>query len=89
MTSLRLPPVSRTASGVPCPSVSRWCFESALPRSTGVVRSPVMLASSIPADGWRRLWSPFLAHRCRASPAGHSARRPTTSRCELAASSSG
>ncbi|GAA3596215.1 hypothetical protein GCM10022295_91490 [Streptomyces osmaniensis] len=35
VTSLRLPPVSRTASGVPCPSVIKWCFEPARPRSTG------------------------------------------------------
>lgn len=35
VTSLRFPPVSRTASGVPCPSVIRWCFEPARPRSTG------------------------------------------------------
>lgn len=32
--SLRLPPV-RTASGVPCPSVIRWCFELAQLLSTG------------------------------------------------------
>jgi hypothetical protein len=41
VTSLRLPPVSRTASGVPCPSVMRWCFEPARPRSTG--EGPVWL----------------------------------------------
>jgi hypothetical protein len=35
VTSLRLPPVSRTASGVPRPSVIRWCFEPARPWSTG------------------------------------------------------
>ena len=31
VTSLRLPPVSRTASGVPCPSVIKWCFELPAP----------------------------------------------------------
>jgi hypothetical protein len=30
-----VPPVSRTASGVPCPSVIKWCLEPARPRSTG------------------------------------------------------
>ena len=36
MTSLRLPPVSDTASGVPWPSVSTWCFEPVGARSTGL-----------------------------------------------------
>lgn len=35
VTSLRLPPVRMTASGVPCPSVIRWCLDPARPRSTG------------------------------------------------------
>lgn len=35
VTSLWLPPVNRTASGVPCPSVITWYSEPARPRSTG------------------------------------------------------
>jgi hypothetical protein len=34
-TSLRMPPVSDTCSGMPCPSVIRWCFEPVRARSTG------------------------------------------------------
>lgn len=43
VTSLRLPPVRITASGVPWPSVIRWCFDPDRARSTGL--GPV--------------WSPF------------------------------
>lgn len=43
VTSLRLPPVRIRASGVPCPSVIRWCFDPVLPRSAklGPVRLPL------------------------------------------------
>jgi hypothetical protein len=34
--SLRLPPVSETASGVPRPQAIKWCFEPLLERSTGL-----------------------------------------------------
>jgi hypothetical protein len=40
VTSLRFPPVSDTASGMPCASVIRWCFEPVLARSTGL--APVL-----------------------------------------------
>src|SRR4051812_3891181 len=42
VTSLRLPPVSATASGMPVASTKRWCFEPVRERSTGdgPVRSP-------------------------------------------------
>ena len=36
VTSLRLPPVSSTASGTPPASVIRWCLEPSRPRSTGL-----------------------------------------------------
>lgn len=36
VTSLRCPPVSVIASGVPCVSVIRWCLEPGLRRSTGL-----------------------------------------------------
>ena len=36
VTSLRLPPVSDTASGMPCASVITWCFEPGRARSTGL-----------------------------------------------------
>ena len=35
VTSLRLPPVSVTASGMPLVSQIRWCLEPGRPRSTG------------------------------------------------------
>ena len=35
VTSLRLPPVSEIASGIPPESVSRWCLEPVRARSTG------------------------------------------------------
>ncbi|GIK76924.1 MAG: hypothetical protein BroJett022_06140 [Actinomycetes bacterium] len=35
VTSLRLPPVSETASGTPRESLSRWCLEPVRARSTG------------------------------------------------------
>jgi hypothetical protein len=35
VTSLRLPPVSVVASGMPCASTITWCLLLALPRSTG------------------------------------------------------
>ncbi len=47
MTSLRLPPVSETASGIPCASVIRWCFEPGRARSTGL--GPVLGRPSAPA----------------------------------------
>jgi hypothetical protein len=34
--SFRFPPVRETASGMPCASVIRWCFEPGLARSTGL-----------------------------------------------------
>ena len=36
VTSLRLPPVSDTASDMPWPSVKTWCFEPVRARSTGL-----------------------------------------------------
>src|SRR3954469_1896636 len=36
VTSLRLPPVSDTDSGMPAPSVRTWCFEPGRARSTGL-----------------------------------------------------
>jgi hypothetical protein len=36
VTSLQLPPVSVNASGIPVPSVIRWCLLPVLPRSTGL-----------------------------------------------------
>lgn len=36
VTSLRLPPVRVTASGMPVASVIRWCLLPVLPRSTGL-----------------------------------------------------
>ena len=47
--SLRLPPVSDTASGIPCASVIRWCFEPGRARSTGL--GPVLGRPSAPAHG--------------------------------------
>ena len=44
--SLRLPPVSDTASGMPCASVIRWCFEPGRARSTGL--GPVLGHPSVP-----------------------------------------
>lgn len=35
VTSLRLAPVRMTASGMPCPSVMRWCLEPGRARSVG------------------------------------------------------
>src|SRR5271156_1288796 len=36
VASLRFPPVSETASGIPCPSVITWSFEPVRARSTGL-----------------------------------------------------
>ena len=36
VTSLRLPPVRGTASGMPAASVIRWCLDPLRPRSTGL-----------------------------------------------------
>lgn len=36
VTSLRLPPVSVQANGIPVASVTRWCLLPVLPRSTGL-----------------------------------------------------
>src|SRR5215813_14806647 len=47
VTSLRLPPVSDTASGMPCASVIRWCLEPGRARSTGL--GPVLGRPSPPA----------------------------------------
>lgn len=61
VTSLRLPPVRITASGVPCPSVIRWCFDPVRPRSTGL--GPV----------WLPFYGPHVAgvdHRTRPVEAG-------------------
>src|SRR6266542_5699039 len=47
VTSLRLPPVSVQASGIPPPSTSRWCLLPRRPRSTGlgpVLTPPFSLA---------------------------------------------
>ena len=47
VTSLRFPPVSDTASGMPCALVIRWCFEPGRARSTGL--GPVLGHLSAPA----------------------------------------
>jgi hypothetical protein len=52
VTSLRFPPVSEAASGMPCPSVIRWCLEPARARSTGL--GPVLCRPSEPARETRR-----------------------------------
>src|SRR5439155_8933919 len=52
VTSLRLPPVKVAASGIPDGSVSRWCFEPVLPRSTGEgpVKAPLKSADMAAVD---------------------------------------
>ena len=65
VTSLRLPPVSVQASGVPCASVRRWCLEPARPLSTGLgpVSEPPYLS------GWSRVNGRLLGLGCaRALP---------------------
>jgi len=47
--SLRWPPVSETASGMPCASVIRWCLEPGRARSTGL--GPVLAAFERPHVG--------------------------------------
>ena len=47
MMSLRLPPVSEQASGVPRPQAIRWCLEPLLERSTGL--GPVLVPPRQPA----------------------------------------
>ena len=52
VTSWRLPPVSVNASGIPVASTRRWCFDPALPLSTGL--GPVSEPPFSPARGSRR-----------------------------------
>src|SRR3954447_24341612 len=56
VTSLRLPPVSATASGIPVASTNRWCFEPVRERSTGdgPVRSPQKGTHMRSVDGGTR-----------------------------------
>ena len=79
--SLRLPPVSDTASGIPCPSVITWCFEPGLARPTGL--GPVSGRPSPPARAscqsppWTspaprpRSARPAAAHEAAATPRPH------------------
>jgi hypothetical protein len=79
--SLRLPPVSETASGMPCASVIRWCLEPARTRSTGL--APVLGRPSPPAHAscqsppWtspaprRRSAPPAAAHAAAATRLPH------------------
>src|SRR3954465_7084642 len=55
VTSLRLPPVSVTASGMPAGSQIRWCLEPVRPRSTGdgPVKAPLK-STYVTAVGDRR-----------------------------------
>jgi hypothetical protein len=66
VTSLRLPPVTVQASGIPVASTKRWCLEPCLPRSTGL--GPVAAPPFSTARGWSR--------RLRASTRSHP--RPAT-----------
>src|SRR6266536_3012432 len=61
--SLRLPPVSETASGVPRPQAIRWCLEPLLERSTGL--GPVFAPPQTPARA-----------NCRSLPATSRSGRP-------------
>ena len=56
VTSLRLPPVSEIANGMPAGSTSRWCFEPVRPRSTGdgPVKAPLKSADMSAIDHRRR-----------------------------------
>ena len=78
VTSLRLPPVSVQASGMPPPSTSRWCLLPARPRSTGL--GPVFWPLFSPAGGWsRRSPATTRAGRRRATrPAATRAARSQT-----------
>ena len=76
-TSLRLPPVTVQASGMPVASTRRWCLEPGLARSTGL--GPI----AVPPFSLVRGWSPLPrattpAHRRRAAPpTGACAAAPT------------
>ena len=52
VTSLRLPPVSEIASGMPCASVITWCLEPGRARPAGL--GPVLGRPSSPARASRR-----------------------------------
>src|SRR5438094_122117 len=66
VTSLRLPPVSVQASGMPPPSTRRWCLLPARPRSTGL--GPVLAPPFSLANDWsRRSPAPTQAGRRRAT----------------------
>jgi hypothetical protein len=69
VTSLRLPPVSETASGMPCASVITWCFEPGRARSTGL--GPVLGRPSSPGCASRRSppWTSPKRPRRAARPA--------------------
>jgi hypothetical protein len=67
VTSLRFPPVSVTASGMPCASVIRWCLEPGPARSTGF--GPVLGHPSPPARA-----------NCPPLPATNPAPRPRSAR---------
>jgi len=68
VTSLRLPPVSAIASGIPEGSTIRWCLEPVRARSTGEGRVKALLKSTDVAaiDDGRRPVDPPLppAGRC-------------------------
>ncbi len=52
VTSLRFPPVSDTASGMPCPSTRTWCLLPGRARSTGL--GPLLGRVERPGRGWSR-----------------------------------
>ena len=91
MTSLRLPPVSETASGMPWPSTTRWCLLPGLARSTGL--GPLLGPAERPGRDWSRsppgtsrsAWPPAAS---RAGARGAGPRRPPGSRLRAAASRS-
>src|SRR5439155_15570607 len=69
VTSLRLPPVSVQASGIPVASTKRWCLEPDLALSTGL--GPVWEPPFSPARGWSR--RPLATTRARRRPAARQA----------------
>ena len=72
VTSLRLPPVSVQASGMPPPSTRRWCLLPRRPRSTGL--GPVLAPPFSPAGGSsRRSPAPTRARSAACSSASSSA----------------
>ena len=83
VTSLRLPPVSVHASGMPPPSTSRWCLLPARPRSTGL--GPVLAPHFSLAGDWS-LRSPAPTRAGRRRAARRAATRATCPKHRPAAS---